>query len=137
MTILLDRTSISERLKDLIREITRNQEMELNSQKSLMMDYGLDSLDLLDFSFCIEESFGVKIGANELRGKAKEKMKEEDFLDYHGNISQKALDELKKSIPEIPTEHFTYGLRQEDIPKLLNIDVFVRIIFEKLQEQKS
>ncbi len=89
-------------------------------------------MDLLDFTFNIEEIFGVTIGSSELRGKAKEKFKDEDIIDEEGNICEFALEELRKNIPEIPENKIKYGLRQEDIPKLLNVDVFVRIVYEKL-----
>lgn len=105
--------------------------IDIDPEKSLMLDYGLDSLDLLDFSFNIEEIFEVKIGANELRGRAKGTMPEEDMFDEDGYISQKALTALKDNIPEVDPGKLSQGLRQEDIPKLLNIKVFTRIVFDK------
>ena len=127
------RTEIREKLISLVKEIMQDDAIEIDTSKSLFEEYSLDSLDLLDLSFNIEELFGVKIGANELRGQAKDRMKEDDMIDENGYITQKALDGLKAHIPEIPAERFNYGLRQEDIPRLLNIDIFIRMIFDKIQ----
>lgn len=129
-----DKQAIEKKLINIIREILQNDTAEIDPEKSLMMDYGLDSLDLLDFSFNIEEIFGVEIGPDELRGKANAKISKEEMVDENGNISLKALAELKKNIPEIPAEEIEYGLRPEDIPSLLNIRVFARIVIEKLNE---
>lgn len=126
-----DKKTIEERLKKLIQIILEDETIDIDPEKSLMLDYGLDSLDLLDFSFNIEEIFEVKIGANELRGRAKGTMPEEDMFDEDGYISQKALTALKDNIPEVDPGKLSQGLRQEDIPKLLNIKVFTRIVFDK------
>jgi acyl carrier protein len=131
------REFVKDELIRLVRDIARNNQTTIETQKSLFFEYGFDSLDLLDFTFNIEEIFGVKIGSSELRGKAKETMKEDDFFDDQGNISPLALEELKRNIPEIPPEKIAYGLRPEDIPKLLNIDLFIRLVWEKLTEKES
>ncbi|MCK5683101.1 hypothetical protein KAJ27_03235, partial [bacterium] len=81
-----------------------------------------------------EEEFGTKIGGNELSANTSNTLKEDDMTDENGNISNLALAELKKNIPEIPPEKIKYGLRQNDIPRLLNIDVFTRLVFDKLNK---
>jgi len=126
-----DKKNIEERLKKLIQIILEDETMDIDPEKSLILDYGLDSLDLLDFSFSIEEIFGVKIGANELRGRARGTTTEEEMFDENGYISQKALKALRDNIPEVDPGKLSHGLRQEDIPKLLNIKVFTRIVFDK------
>ncbi len=129
----MDKPEIEEKLIGIVREILGDDRMAINPEKSLMVEYGLDSLDLIDFSFTAEEMFHVKIGADELKGRAKDRMTEEEMLDEKGNLSPTALQALKESIPEIPPENFRYGLRQEDIPTLLNIRVFTRIVLEQMQ----
>jgi|GEM_PF-4394288 len=130
----ITKQNIETELIRIIREILQDDTVEIDPDKSLMEDYGLDSLDLLDFAFNVEETFGVQIGADELRGRAEKKMAKGEMLDEDGNISPRALDEFKRNIPEIHPDAIAYGLRPENIPALLNLRVFVRIVFEKLSE---
>ncbi len=132
MADTVSREEIQSRLIELIKEILEDDNIVIDPQKSLIEDYGLDSLDLLDFSFNIEEIYNVKIGKDELSGRGRSKLKKEEMLDENGCISQAALEELRTNIPEIPASRFIYGLKQGDIPRLLNIDVFTRFVYEKL-----
>ena len=125
---------VRRRLIALAREIIEDETIAIDATLSLVREYGMDSLDLLDFSFNIEEVFGIRIGADELRGRAKGMMREEDMIDEDGCLSREALAIMQAQIPEIPPEMFVYGLRQEDIPGLLNINVFVRMVREKLRK---
>jgi len=133
----IDKPAIEKELIKLIQNILNDDSINIDPSKSLINDYGLDSLDLLDFSFNIEEIFGVKIGANELKVRMKAKKREFEIYDEDGNLSLRALEELRKNIPEIPPENFSYGLRPEDIPYLLNIKIFTRIVYEKLEKKKK
>ncbi len=131
MSYKIDKATIEKELIRLVKKVLEDDAIEIDPARSLVFDYGLDSLDLLDFAFNIEERFDVKIGANELRGRAKEEMTEDVLFDEDGNLSSKALEALKNNIPEIPADKFVRGLRQEDIPTLLNINVFTRLVYEK------
>lgn len=137
MIVQMDKTEIQNRLIELVKEILEDDKIKIDPDKSLIEDYGLDSLDLLDFSFNIEEIFDVKIGKDELSGRGKTKMTKEDMLDEDGCISEAALEELKKSIPEISSAKIVKGIKPGDIPRLLNVAVFTRLIFEKLAEKHS
>ena len=128
----ISREEIQKRLIELVKEILEDESIEIDPGKSLIGDYGLDSLDLLDFSFNIEEIFNVKIGKDELSGRGRSTLKKEEMLDENGCTSEKALEELRRNVPEIPPEKFRYGMKQGDIPRLLNVAVFTRFVYDKL-----
>jgi acyl carrier protein len=127
-----DKTAIQNRLIELIKEVMENDSIDIDPMKSLIDDYGIDSLDLLDFSFNIEEIYNVKIGKDELAGRAKHNLSKDEMIDENGCISERALEELQRCIPEIPSDKIVRGLKQSDIPRLLNIAVFTRIVYNKL-----
>ncbi|PKK91871.1 MAG: hypothetical protein CVV64_00130 [Candidatus Wallbacteria bacterium HGW-Wallbacteria-1] len=129
---------IKNRLVQILGQILADEsdDFTVDTSRSLVEEYGLDSLDLLDFSFNIEVEYDVKIGPNELSLKAKDRISQDQVLDEDGYLTQMALDELKASVPEIPSEMFRHGLRQGDVPRLLNIDVFARLVHEKLKGDK-
>jgi acyl carrier protein len=132
----MDRNEIKDSISTIVREILQlSSADEFDTSKSLIDGFGLDSLDLLDLAFHIEERFGVKIGANELSGKAKSELREEDMIDDNGYLTEAALSEIRANIPEIPHEKTTGKLRKGDIPRLLNVDVFARLVEEKLADK--
>ena len=128
----MTKEEIQKDLVEIIEEILGESKPESNENTLLIEELGFDSLDLLDMTFHIEEKFGVKIGSNELSGRAKGKYKQSELVDEKGFLTELSLTELKNSIPEIPSEKLVHGLRENDIPKLLTIGVFVRLIEEKL-----
>lgn len=132
MNKLIDKAAIEKQLIALVKEIMDDPKISIDPSLSLIEDYGLDSLDLLDLSFNIEEIYNVKIGKNELAGRAEHTMSKEEMFDENGCISKIALEEMKRNIPEIPAGKIVYGIKQADIPRLLNVSVFTRIIHDKL-----
>jgi len=130
-------TEIREKLIEILCRVLAEDSasFKVDTSKSLIEDFGLDSLDLLDFAFNIEVDFDVKIGPNELSLRAKDRIDQSNILDEDGFLTELALDELRSSVPEIPAHMFRSGLRQTDIPRLLNIDVFARLVHDKLGEK--
>ncbi len=127
-----DKEEIENKLVEIVQDIIEDDTITIDLMKSLVLEYELDSIDLLDLTYNIEQIFGVKIGPDELSGGAEEMLPEKDLYEQDGILSEKALEIMKKNIPEIPQAEFSYGLRPEDIPSLLNIKVFSRIIFDKM-----
>lgn len=125
---------IKEKIVGILHQILAEdgEGVEIDTSLSLVEGYGFDSLDLLDFSFYIEEEFDVKIGPRELSIRAKGRISEDQALDEDGYLTEAALEELRRSIPEIPGQMIKHGLRQGDVPRLLNIDVFARLVRDKL-----
>ena len=58
------------KLLPLIQDVTGVGEERIRMESCLMEDLGAESLDLLDFSFLIEETFGVTIASNEFEQRA-------------------------------------------------------------------
>ena len=50
MNSILDKQTIEKKLIKILRDILQDNTAEVDPEKSLMLEYGLDSLDLLDLS---------------------------------------------------------------------------------------
>ena len=101
-----------------------------------MEDLGAESLDLLDLSFLIEETFGITIAADEFERRATAHLSG-DIYEQNGYLTEAAIIELRKALPEIPPEKLQPGLPKVAIPRVLNVAVFVHLIQLKLSEQKE
>ncbi len=67
---------ILKKLIPLIREVTGVREDQIKMESGLMQDLGAESVDLLDFSFLIEETFGITIEADEFEEQASKRIPE-------------------------------------------------------------
>lgn len=122
---------IFEKLLPLVREVTGVRESQIQMESGLMQDLGAESVDLLDLSFLIEESFGVTLEADAFEQQATRQM--EGPYERDGCLTDEAIEALKRALPEIPAAHFKPGLRKVELPGILNVAVFVHLIQRKLQ----
>jgi acyl carrier protein len=124
---------VFEKLFPLIREVTGARPERITMQSGLMEDLGAESLDLLDLTFLIEEHFGVTIEANEFERRASSRLNGEPY-EKNGLLTEAALAELRRALPEIPAEKLAAPLPKQMLPRVLNVAVFVHLIERKLQE---
>lgn len=125
---------VFEKLLPLIREVTGARPEQISMDSGLMEDLGAESLDLLDLSFLIEETFGITIEADEFERQARERIPG-GVYERDGDLTEEALEELKKALPEVPSEKLRPGLKRIEVPSVLNVAVFVHLIQRKLGER--
>lgn len=127
---------IFEKLLPLVREVTGARQEQIKMDSSLMLDLGAESIDLLDFSFLIEEEFDVTIESDEFESQATNRI-DGGVYEKDGLLTDEALDELKKALPEIPAARLKPGLKKIELPSVLNVAVFVHLIQRKLIEKSG
>ena len=125
---------VFEKLVPLIREVTGVREDRITMDSGLMQDLGAESVDLLDLTFLIEEIFGITIEADEFEQRARQRMPG-GLYEENGCLTEDALEELKKALPEVPAERFAPGLKKIELPSVLNVAVFVHLVQRKLAER--
>ncbi len=121
------------KLLPLIREVTGAREEQISMDSNLMEDLGAESLDLLDLSFLIEEMFDVTIEADEFERQARKHIPD-GMYERDGKLTEEALEELKKALPEVPPEKLRPGLKKTEVPGVLTVAVFVHLIQRKLTD---
>jgi acyl carrier protein len=124
------------RLFPLIREVTGAKPEGISMQSGLMEDLGAESLDLLDLTFLIEEEFGVVIEANEFERQASARLNGRPY-ERNGLLTDEAITELRRALPEIPPEKLSHPLPKQALPRYLNVAVFVHLIERKIAETEK
>jgi acyl carrier protein len=124
---------VFQKLVPLIREVTGVRENQIRMDSGLMQDLGAESIDLLDLSFLIEETFGINIEADEFEKQASERIPGGSY-EKDGYVTDEALEELRKELPEVPAEDLQPGLKKIELPSVLTVAVFVHLIQHKLAE---
>jgi len=124
---------IFDALVPLVREVTGARPDQIRMTSVLMEDLGAESLDLLDLTFLIEERFGITIEANEFERRARACIPD-GVYERDGFLTDAALAELRRALPEVSAARLVSGLRKVELPALLPVSVFVRLIETKLAQ---
>lgn len=122
---------IFEELKPVLVEVLGVPVEKIRFDSVLVSELGAESIDLLDLSFRIEEKFQVRIEGNEIEREARQRVPDGVF-ERDGFLTEAALAEIRKSLPELDSRKLAKGLRKMDLPSLLTVSFFVRLIARKL-----
>jgi acyl carrier protein len=121
---------IFERLKPLVAEVLGVAPETIQPNSVLVTDLGAESIDLLDLSFRIEETFNVRIEADEIEREASRRLAGAVY-DREGRFTEQALAEIRKALPELDAARLSTGLRKTDLPSLLTVRFFAGLIARK------
>ena len=124
---------VFDKLMPLIREVTGARPDQIRMESGLMADLGAESIDLLDLSFLIEETFGVTLEADGFEQQAGEQLGGGAY-EVDGVLTDAALADLREALPEVPEEKLSRGLKKIELPGVLTVAVFVHLIQRKLSE---
>ena len=132
----MTKQEIFEELKPVLVEVLGVSPATVRLESVLVSDLGAESIDLLDLTFRIEEKFHIRIEANEIEREAKKRLLA-GVYEKDGYLTEEALDEIRKSVPELDAGKLVKGLRKMDLPSLLTVSFFVHLITRKLAVEKK
>jgi acyl carrier protein len=124
-------SEIFQQLKPLLVEVLGVAPETIRLESVLVSDLGAESIDLLDLSFLVEERFQVRIEANEIEREARKRLPHGEY-EKDGYLTEAALDEIRRSLPELEAGKLVNGLRKVDLPALLTVSFFVNLVARKL-----
>ena len=133
---MMTENDIFERLKPLLVEVLGVAPERVRPESVLVGDLGAESIDLLDLSFRIEETFKVTIQSNEIEHEASKRLPG-GVYEKDGGLTDEALAEIRKALPELGRDKLVSGLRKMDLPSLLTVEFFVKLISRKLTEKSG
>jgi acyl carrier protein len=127
---------VFERLVPLIEEVTAVPRGQITMESVLMQDLGAESLDLLDLSFLVDETFGVTLEPDDFQREVRRRMPE-GVYERDGFLTDDALAALRDVLPEVPSESLAGPLPAVALPSVLNVAVFVHLIQRKLAQKEE
>ncbi|RCK81135.1 MAG: Acyl carrier protein [Candidatus Ozemobacter sibiricus] len=129
-------SEIFEKLQGLLQSVLGVKADQIKPESVLVKDLGAESIDLLDLSFLIEDTFGITIEPNEFEKEVKARLPGGVF-EKEGFLTDEALAELRQALPEVDQSRLVPGFRKAEIPSLLTVSVFVRLIRRKLDAKAN
>lgn len=120
-----------EKVRDIIADALYLEKDEVTKNASLMKDLGAESIDFLDIIFRLEKEFSIKIPKGEIERRAKGNLSDSEFA-VDGKLTDLALAQLKKSMPEVSPDKLKSGLLVRDIPALFTVATFANMVDNQL-----
>ncbi len=113
-------------VRECVARVVDKDVSEVHADDRIIGDLGADSLDLLDLVFQLEQRFKIKISPRGIEKAAQAKLGDVS-LEIDGIYTSAALEELQRSLPEVPVEEFCEGLRAAHLPHLFRVSTFARL----------
>jgi acyl carrier protein len=132
--VLMNEQEIFSQLQPLVADVLAIAPEKVRRESVLIADLGAESIDLLDLSFRIEEQFKVTIQVDEIEREAKRRLTG-GVYEKDGCLTEEALAEIRRAMPELPADKLLKGLRKSQLPSMLTVAFFVRLIARKQAAQ--
>lgn len=120
-----------EKVRDIIADALYLEKDEVTKEASLMKDLGAESIDFLDIVFRLEKEFSIKIPKGEIERRAKGNLTDAEFA-VDGKLTDQAIAQLRKRMPEVSPEKLVKGLLVRDIPALFTVATFAAMVDHQL-----
>jgi acyl carrier protein len=110
---------------------------EVTADATLLGDLGAESLDLLDVLFRIQRKLEIKLSMKDITEMIQGGIPDEEFGAENGLISDKGLDQLKKSLPQINIEELRGKFEAERVLTLFTVNNLTHLVIERMSTAGS
>ena len=132
----MDQRRIFDEVKACILRVVDIDPNLITSRARLIDDLGMDSLDMLDLTFHLEQVFKVKLSPREFENRAKAELGDTP-LDVEGVYTPAALEHIRVSMPEVPVEELADGLTKQQLPRSFRVSTMVNLVMHSLEEKDA
>ena len=100
----MTREQVFEELSVIIAEITGFEPEEISRDGSLIEDIGIESFDMVDITFRVEEVFGIQIGKKSFWNFG-DIFENPDLIDENNLLTLKGIQEMKSRVPDLDSDN--------------------------------
>lgn len=126
----MERSEIFEKVQEVLVDALAVDDDEVTPQATLISDLGAESIDILDISFKLEQTFGFKIAQGEL---FPEGVAQNPEYVEEGKVTGKGLGMLRERLPHFDFAAIESDPSVENIAKIFTVDALVNFCEQKLQ----
>jgi len=130
-TLITEETVIEEVKKGVAETLNRDKE-SIKAEDSLMKDLGAESLDFLDITYRLEQTFGIKMARHFVLEHVESMFGEGSGIDENGQLTDKAVELLKiRAGGNVPGE-IRAGMDMDEVPALVTVQTMARGVMDIL-----
>lgn len=126
----MERSEIFEKVQEVLVDALAVDDDEVTAEATLIADLGAESIDILDISFKLEQTFGFKIAQGEL---FPEGVAQNPEYVEGGKVTEKGLGMLRERLPHFDFAAIESDPAVENIANIFTVDALVNFCEQKLQ----
>jgi acyl carrier protein len=112
---------------ECIRQTLEKDVPDIQENDRLIADLGVDSLDILDLIFRLEEKFTVTVNPRDMERQI-QKILGGEPVQIEGCYSALAVEEFRKAMPEVPPEELTPNMPVSQLPACFRVKTFMNLV---------
>ena len=129
---LITEHTVLEEVKKGVAETLNIDRGSINPEHSLMKDLGAESLDFLDITYRLEQTFGIKMARHFVLEHMETMFGEGSAIDENGQLTDKAVELLKiRAGGDLP-EEIRAGMDMDEVPTLVTVQTMARGVMDIL-----
>ena len=131
---MADFEDVFEKVKDCLVDSCGVDRQEIELEKTLMDDLGIDSIDLIDLVYTLEKQYTISLEIGEFAKMAARELEDVPF-EKDNVITDRGLVLLKEWIGESQHKNIQKGLTVQQIPFLFTVQSICILVRKKLEDK--
>jgi len=103
---------------------------DIQMDSSLVDDLDVDSIDMVDLIYELEQAFDIEISIDEMEQQARKEL--QGGFEVDGKLTQAALEMLRVAMPEVDPAKISDGLTSHGIPSLYTTRALVGLVTRRI-----
>ena len=128
----MNEQEIFEKLRAILAKVLEIDAGEIHEESSLFKDLGIESIDLLDLTFTVEDEFGIEIPPGELWNMGVDFLDAERYL-KDGILTDEGVADLKRRFPLVDVSGLGDRIKVMDVLVLITVRMVAHYIGTKLE----
>ena len=133
---MADFEDVFEKVKDCLVDSCGVESHEIELDKTLMEDLGIDSIDLIDLVYTLEKQYTISLEIGEFAKMAARELGDVPF-EKDNVITDGGLELLKEWIGESQHKNIQKGLTVQQIPLFFTVQSICMLVRKKLAEKSE
>ena len=132
----MEEKGIFDKLRAILAEVLEIEAGDIHEDSSMFNDLGIESIDLLDLTFTVEDEFGIEIPPGELWNMGVDFLDADRYL-VDGILTDAGVEDLKRRFPLVDVSGLGDRIQVMDILVLITVRMVVHYISTKLGEARG
>jgi acyl carrier protein len=107
---------------------------EIGIDQTLFDELGVDSIDLVDILFELEQLYGIELKISDIESKARAQLGNVPY-EVDGYITKEGLQAIHEFLPEIGEDKLVEGLTVHQLVQLFTVRSLCKIVIYRIEEE--
>lgn len=127
---------VYENVRTVIESSTGKSRDEIVLDKTLFDELGVDSIDLVDILFELEQLYDIELKISDIESKARAQLGDVPY-EIDGYITKEGLAAIHEFLPEIGEDKLVEGLTVHQLIQLFTVRSLCKIVMYRIEEESQ